>query len=408
MSGKWPGGFINKTAPTVVGPTDGEGGSASGIWTLDQVADYESKGLWPARTPSRPMWAIGGYNATKQLGLNDTTNRSSPNQIGSATTWTTLGCGWYHALAIKKNGTLWTWGDNNKGQLGNGNTTNGGVPAQIGALTTWLAVSGGYGFSLATKTDGTLWAWGEAGYGQLGNGATVDKSSPIQVGALTNWLKVAGNYEAGYSIKTDGTLWSWGKGDNGQLGVGNTTNYSSPVQVGALTTWAKLPPVAGFEFCGAIKTDGTLWTWGVGTNGQLGHNNTTTYSSPVQVGSLTTWAEIACGRTYMLAVKTDGTLWAWGSNGAAGNLGTDNATNYSSPVQVGGLTTWASVSTGSAISFGITTGGALYAWGDNQGAVGALGLGDTTRRSSPVQVGTSTNWSVVRNGQVATLALELI
>ena len=125
-----------------------------------------------------------------------------------------------------------------------------------------MAVSGGYGFSLATKTDGTLWAWGEAGYGQLGNGATVDKSSPVQVGALTNWLKVAGNYEAGYSIKTDGTLWSWGKGDNGQLGVGNTTNYSSPVQVGALTTWAKLPPVAGFEFCGAIKTDGTLWTWG--------------------------------------------------------------------------------------------------------------------------------------------------
>lgn len=408
MSGKWPGGFIKKTAPTVVGPTDGEGGSASGIWTLDQAADYESRGLWPMPIIQKPMWAIGGYNATKQLGLNTTTNMSSPVQIGSAVTWKNVFASWYSCIAVKTDGTQWIWGDSTGGQLGNSSATNVGVPTQLGALTTWLQFSGGYIFNIGTRTDGTLWATGKNTVGQLGLGDTTQRNVFTQVGALTDWLKVAANYEAGYSIKTDGTLWSWGKGDNGQLGVGNTTNYSSPVQVGALTNWAKLPPVAGFEFCAAIKTDGTLWTWGVGTGGQLGHNNTTTYSSPVQVGALTTWAEVACGRTYMLAVKTDGTLWAWGTDNGAGNLGTGSSTNYSSPIQVGALTTWASISTGSAISFGITTGGALWAWGDNQGAVGALGLGDTTRRSSPVQVGTSTNWKTSANGQVATIAIENI
>ena len=409
MSGKWPGGFIKKTAPTVVGPVDGEGGSASGIWTLDQAADYEQRGLWPMPIIQKPMWAIGGYNATKQLGLNTTTNMSSPVQIGSAVTWKTLSCGWYSSMAIKTNGTLWVWGNNNYGQLGNGTTTNGGVPAQLGALTTWLGLSGGYVFSLAVKTDGKLYGTGYNGYGQLGQGNTTNLTTFTQIGSLTTWLKVAASYQNSYAIKTDGTLWAWGQNTYGQIGDGTSgTNRSSPVQVGALTNWAKLPPVAGFYFCAAIKTDGTLWTWGVGTGGQLGHNNTTTYSSPVQVGALTTWAEVACGRTYMLAVKTDGTLWAWGTDNGAGNLGTGSSTNYSSPIQVGALTTWASISTGSAISFGITTGGALWAWGDNQGAVGALGLGDTTRRSSPVQVGASTNWSVVRNGQVATLAIENI
>jgi alpha-tubulin suppressor-like RCC1 family protein len=89
----------------------------------------------------------------------------------------------------------------------------------------------------------------------------------------------------------------------------------------------------------AVKTDGTLWAWGDGGNGQLGQGNTTTYSSPVQVGALTTWSTVGGGRNHALAIKTDGTLWVWGSNGY-GQLGQGNTTDYSSPVQVGALTTW--------------------------------------------------------------------
>ena len=91
--------------------------------------------------------------------------------------------------------------------------------------------------SLAVKTDGTLWSWGQNDYGQLGNGNTTTYDSPIQVGALTNWSKISGGKYNSYAIKTDGTLWAWGINNYGQLGQGNTTNTSSPVQVGALTTW---------------------------------------------------------------------------------------------------------------------------------------------------------------------------
>ena len=107
-------------------------------------------------------------------------------------------------------------------------------------------------------------------------------------------------------------LWTWGRNNLGQLGINNTTSYSSPKQVGTLTTWLKI--AGGYSFGIATKTDGTLWSWGQGVYGQLGHGNTTNYSSPKQIGALTTWLTIACGEYHTLAIKTDGTLWAWGEN----------------------------------------------------------------------------------------------
>jgi len=145
----------------------------------------------------------------------------------------------------------------------------------------------------------------------------------------------------GNSKKTDGTIWAWGNNDSGQLGQGNITDYSSPVQVGALTTWDTISAGGGTTdgTCEVVKTDGTLWTWGSGGNGRLGHNNTTSYSSPVQVGALTTWSKPMAGKNFMQAIKTDGTLWTWGS-GTNGKLAQGNTTDYSSPVQIGALSTW--------------------------------------------------------------------
>jgi alpha-tubulin suppressor-like RCC1 family protein len=199
------------------------------------------------------------------------------------------------------------------------------------------------------------------------------------------------------ALKTDGTLWMWGKGENGQLGQGNTDNHSSPVQVGALTTWSGI--AAGGWWTAALKTDGTIWAWGEGASGQLGQGNTTDYSSPVQVGALTTWSKIAAGNGYeegtVLAIKTDGTLWAWGE-GSAGQLGDGTTVDKSSPVQVGALTTWAQCSPGYKQSQALKTDGTLWAWGS--GANGTLGQGNTTNYSSPVQVGSLTTWSKLAAG----------
>jgi alpha-tubulin suppressor-like RCC1 family protein len=153
-------------------------------------------------------------------------------------------------------------------------------------------------------------------------------------------------------------LWAWGYNGSGQLGLGNTTNYSSPKAVGALATWSEVSAAntyGGGSFCLAIKTDGTLWAWGRNNTGQLGIGNTTTYSSPKQIGALTTWSKTAAGAGgFSLAIKTNGTLWSWGSN-AYGQLGFGNTTAYSSPKQIGALTTWSKVSAGARSSLVIST-----------------------------------------------------
>jgi hypothetical protein len=246
--------------------------------------------------------------------------------------------------------SLYSWGRNTNGQLGQNNTTTLSSPVQVGALTNWGSAVTGENFCAAIKTDGTLWTWGGNNTGQLGF-TSGSVSSPIQVGALTNWSKVAaapGGNNFCAAIKTDGTLWTWGSSQFGAPGQNDVIDRSSPVQVGALTNWSKLS--AGSNMCAAIKTDGTLWTWGFGNSGRLGQNETNTLSSPVQVGALTNWSSVATYAACM-AIKTDGTLWSWGLN-SQGNLGQYNTISLSSPVQVGGSTNWTFVATNTHVVAG--------------------------------------------------------
>jgi hypothetical protein len=336
------------------------------------------------------LW-LWGRNISGQLGQGNTTDYSSPVQVGALTTWKTVGgTGADATFAVKADGTAWSWGKANLGQTGHNNTTDLSSPVQIGALTTWIRLAGGYGGpNGGIKTDGTLWLWGKNTYGQLGQSNTTATSSPVQVGALTTWLKFAAGYYMGHAIKTDGTLWTTGgRNDNyGQLGTNNLTNYSSPVQIGALTDWSE---VSSYNWnAGAIKTDGTIWMWGRNNFGQLGDGSVTTRSSPVQIGALTDWSKVAVGRDHTLALKTDGTLWAWGRNNY-GQLGDGSITDRSSPVQIGSLTTWLELGAGYQNSGARTTANTLFSWGVN--ANGELGDGSTTNRSSPVQVGALTTW----------------
>ena len=237
-----------------------------------------------------------GQNVYGTLGLGTSgggAGKSSPNQVGSLTTWATASGGGNSSFAIKTDGTLWSWGRNIQGDLGLGvyvaYSTMYSSPKQVGALTNWSQTDG-QGARLAIKTNGTLWSWGSNGYGAQGNNSTASRSSPGQVGALTNWSMVS-NYQSNTAaVKTDGTLWTWGQGTYGGLGLGNATNYSSPKQVGALTSWSKIS--SGIQRGAAIKTDGTLWAWGQNDLGQLGLGDVTNRSSPVQVGVLTTWGEL--------------------------------------------------------------------------------------------------------------------
>jgi len=155
----------------------------------------------------------------------------------------------------------------------------------------------------------------------------------------------------------------------------------------------------GLQHCAGLTTAGTIFTWGANGSGQLGHGGTTAVSSPVQVGSLTDWADLSVGSSFTVAIKTDGTLWAWGDSGN-GKLGNgDASTDYSSPIQIGSLTDWKTLCLlGSEGVRAIKTDGTLWAWG--RGTVGQIGNGSANSISSPVQVGSRTDWLV---GNVANL-----
>ena len=385
MSERWPGGIISATAPTV------SPASAPGIWTMDQANYYIANGTWPYPGYGLGLWAWG-RNVTGTLGLGNTTNYSSPKQVGTLTTWLKVSSGSDFTQAVKTDGTLWSWGSNAYGQLGLNNTTAYSSPKQVGALTNWLNIAAGDYHTLATKTDGTLWSWGYNIRGQLGTGNTTNRSSPVQIGLLTSWLTVsASGYGQSYSIKTDGTIWSWGNNASGQLGLGNLTYYSSPKQIGVLTNWLKI--TSGKYSVVTIKTDSSLWAWGKNNYGQLGLGNTTNYSSPKQVGALTNWLLVSGNYKHVMSIKTDGTLWGWGWN-TYGQLGLGNTTyQFNSPNQIGALTTWQNPTTGIDSSAVKKTDGTLWSFGRNTS--GQLGLGNTTNYSSPKQVGTLTNWSSI-------------
>jgi alpha-tubulin suppressor-like RCC1 family protein len=349
-----------------------------------------------------PFLYAWGQNVYGQLGIGNTTGYSSPKQV-STNNWLSLSSGYNHSIATKTDGTLWAWGNNASGQLGLGNRTLYSSPKQVGSLTSWLKVACGGYFSLAIKSDGTMWAWGSNGDGQLGHGNITNYSSPKQVGALTNWSKIGAGYNHSIAIKTDGTFWSWGYNYVGQLGLGNSgyTNTSSPSQVGSLTTWSTVAGGVASSF--AIKTDGTMWAWGNNGNGRLGLNSATyAFSSPNQIGALTTWLQVAGGRYFAGAIKTDGTLWNWG-RGTNGVLGLGNTTTYSSPKQIGGDTNWAAYTPTAYSGLARKTNGTLWSWGDNN--AGQLGLGDVTNRSSPVQIGLLTNWTTSAGGYYFAIAI---
>jgi len=379
-----------------------------GVWNLQQVRDKQLQSLW-GYTNAGGMYITGGDPWSSGVtAQNDGAYRSSPVQVpgewaledsifasGNKITGFEK-----NVMAIKTDGTLWGWGDNNKGKLAQNNLTQRSSPVQVPG-TTWNVLSlGGTNCEGASciKTDGTLWVWGDNNYGMLGQNNTTQRSSPVQLPGTTWKATITDGYKT-MAFKTDGTLWTWGRNQYGELGQGDTSNESSPKQVPG-TTW-------GDSFGSndataiAVKTDGTLWAWGYNGNGELGQNNRTNYSSPRQVPG-TTWSKVNQGtQNGVCALKTDGTLWSWGYNNT-GSLGLNNLTKYSSPVQIPG-TTWDNIDGSFAHMVATKTDGTLWVWG--VGNRGQLDNNNVINRSSPTQV-PGTWEKTVDGGGYITVALK--
>jgi len=262
-------------------------------------------------------------------------------------------------MAIRADGQLWGWGYNNYfgyGVLGIGNQITQLSAVRVAPEHLWARVTIGRAHTLAVRDDGSLWSWGYNAGGQLGTGNTTNRSSPVQIGTANDWYNVTSTDYNSIALKTDGTLWGWGQGVSGNHGLGEQIARSSPVQIGTDTDWVAEGMANGHDFQGAVK-NGELYAWGINSTGQLGLNDKTMRTSPTKVGTLTNWKYVSSGSGTSAAVKTDGTLWTWGVGVGAqhGALGDGTTITRSSPAQVGSATDWLQIQCIGQVMHGIRT-----------------------------------------------------
>ncbi|MBI5936211.1 MAG: hypothetical protein HY850_00005, partial [Betaproteobacteria bacterium] len=308
------------------------------------------------------LWSWG-QNLNGELGIGSTVT-SAATKIGTG--YAAIGATLNTSAAIKTDGSLWAWGYNAYGTVGDGTTTTRLSPVQIG--TGFSKIDGGGSHFIALKPDGSLWAWGTNNVGQAGDGTTTQYNSPIYIGS--GFSAISAGLAHSLALKTDGSLWAWGQNNYGQLGDGTTTNRLVPTQIGTGFTAIS----AGMEHSIALKSDGTIWTWGDNTRGQLGDGTTVRQLTPKQVAS--NYKSIAAGGRYSEGIKTDNTLWIWGQ-------WVWQYPGSTSPQQIGANFYYVT-SSGYGTSFGVKLDGTTWAWGDN--FYGELGDGSASYRQTPVQL----------------------
>lgn len=218
--------------------------------------------------------------------------------------------------------------------------------------------------------------WGENTYGQLGNSTNIDSNVPVQVSSLTNIIAIAAGDSTDHTLalKSDSTVWAWGMNQYGQLGDGTNTDSNFPVALSSLS--GVIAVSCGGWNSYALKIDGSVWAWGISYG-----------SLPVQITSLSGIIAISAGDYHTLALRTDGTVWAWGLNDW-GQLGNGTYTNSFVPYLISSLTGITAISAGDDHSLALKSDGTVWTWGWNY--YGQLGNGTTTDSNLPIQVSSLT------------------
>ncbi len=246
-----------------------------------------------------------------------------------------------HGLILASDGSLWSWGSDFLGWpvLGLGKRTNRSTCLRrIGQETNWVGIAAGTDHNLAVKSDGTLWTWGESVQGRHSRMTAI--AAPVPAAPGNDWKQAAAGGVHSVALKRDGTLWAWGNNWAGSVGIASTNGSSAPVQVGSATNWIKVW-ARGLATL-ALQSDGSLWYWGENPIWALAQQGDQLFV-PTRVSPDTNWVDVGFGANTILAIKSDGTLWAWGQQGHVYTGNSDPATE-GTPTRVGTDSDWRSIS----------------------------------------------------------------
>jgi alpha-tubulin suppressor-like RCC1 family protein len=322
-----------------------------------------------------------------------------PARLDDDGDWAQAGCGYRSHFGLKRDGSLWAWGENEGGQLGLGDAGFEPRLAHQQGLPPCNQMASGSEHVLAIDEKGRLWAWGENRCGQLGLGDTSPRVEPVLVDDYSAWSWVSARGFLSAAIRADGTLWAWGRNDTGQLGVGDRDVRVSPSLVAEGTSWTQ---VNIGSLSGALAEDGSLWVWG-------------DFYRPSPVQELRNlrlvprrlydekWLSLSGGGGTLRALSAGGTIWDVCRHRRlmrAGRLVRPEGEHLD---QVTSWAGWVQATRGGG-SLAIRSDGTLWAWGDNE--LGQLGLGDVAPREEPTQVGCDSDWVEVKSASYATLALK--
>ena len=330
--------------------------------------------------PSSPRSAPSAEAALYQTGNNVFTSWS---QLLTARGFSSIDEENQWGMAVV-DGYVDSFGRNQSGQLGDGTTASSETAAvRVTGLEGISEVDGGRNFGLGVTNSGRVYSWGSNQQGDLGNGPGPSQSTPEQIRGLDNVVEVSAGNNHSLALLSDGQVMAWGDNSYGDLGIGTTSAHETPVLIGALSDVVAVS--AGCDWSLALLANGTVEAWGLNRDGQLGDGTTKASGVPVVVAGLPPIKEISAGGNYAnnghaLALTTGGKVYAWGDN-SAGQLGVDNGETKSLvPIEIPNLSDIASVSAGGTSS--LATGrGQLWVWGSSKN--GQLGTGSTSDVERP-------------------------
>ncbi|SEC33036.1 chromosome condensation regulator RCC1 [Streptomyces sp. TLI_105] len=274
-----------------------------------------------------------GGNSAGQLGDGTTTSRSFAASVAGLSGVSSVTAGGNFALAVR-GGRVLAWGDNSYGQLGNGASAAANAPAtsrpvRVQSLDKVKDIGAGCAHTVALREDGTVWTWGRNSNAQLGDGSTTDRNTPGRVAGLSDVVGIAVGCHHTLALLADGSVRAWGRNANGQLGNDSTEASPVPVPVHHLENVASVH--VGGHHSLAVLDDGGVRAWGWNADGQLGDGSTVNRTTPVPVPGLTGVTSLTGSWKHTLALLDDQSVLGWGDNGS-GQLGNGTTSPSLSPV----------------------------------------------------------------------------